>query len=344
MLRFISLPLAAAVLLAACNASNVGNLPTSASANEALRNQTGREYLYVADQDVYQSRERQLIQRFLLSDGIPQKSPGFTIYPSSGFTPGDLVSVDGTGNVYSLTSGGDGPVYVFAADKKVPKYSLDLPNPAACTGDPSNAIQVSAMTTDSQGHVFVNFATWAVGAKTKRPVPAVGKNGTICSGIWVFAPGARGNQTPIVTIPLERIRAATELAVDGSGNLYAAISGTHVAEYANAATKPVRTRLFYSPHRTVGAVATDETGNVFIVTSIGYSSPRINRYSATGNPHDGPINSFEPATGGFLATLARHVFVTNGETLNVYHAYENGPQQPLFAFNSHEIYTMAVGP
>jgi hypothetical protein len=344
MLRLMTASLATAVLLAACNASNVGSLPRSAAATEALGNQAGREYLYVADQDIYQDRERQLIQRFLLRDGIPQKNPGFSIYPSSGFTPGDLIAVDGTGNVYSLSSGGDGPVYVLAADKKVPKYSLELPNPAACNGDPSNAIQVSAMTADSQGHVFVNFATWASGAKTKHRKVAVGSNGAICSGIWVFAPGATGKQAPIVTIPLERIRAATELAVDNAGNLYAAINGTHVSEYANATTNPVRTRTFYSPHHTVGAVATDETGNFFICTFAGSSSPRINRYSAPGNPRDGPINSFEPATGGFLATLARHVFVTDGETLNVYHAYENGPQQPLFAFKSHEIYTLAVGP
>ncbi|HXM06778.1 MAG TPA: hypothetical protein VN936_04905 [Candidatus Acidoferrum sp.] len=102
----------------------------------------------------------------------------------------------------------------------------------------------------------------------------------------------------------------------------------------------MRTRTFYSPHHTVGAVTTNETGNFFISTSIGSSSPRINRYSASGNP----INSIDPESGGFLAALGRHVYSTDGRTLAVYHAYERGPQKPLFSFGSHELYTIAVGP
>jgi hypothetical protein len=351
MRNFSAVAISASMLLAACTASNVASLPSSSNAVQLnavtsvqQRATGGRQYLYVADQDIYESRERQLIQRFLLRDGIPQKNPGFTIYPSAGFQPGDLIGVDGAGKLYSTLSAFDGPVSVFAPDAKTPAYNLVLPNPAACNDSSSSVIQVSAMTVDSKGHIFVNFATWAQDLHGKHLAPAVAPDGTICSGIWIFAPGSHGKRAPIQTIPLERVRAGTELAVDGSNNLYAAINGTHVVEYANATTKPVRTQVYYDRHHNVGSVAADEAGNVFIGTTVGGGSfPRINRYS-TGNFHDGPINSIVPANGGFLATLARHVFVSDGHEIDVYHAYERGPQQSLYTFSSHEIYSLAVGP
>src|SRR5580658_772047 len=79
---YSTIAIASAVLLSACSAQNIASLPTSATGvaqssvtNAQRRAAGGREYLYVADQDIYESRERQLIQRFLLHDGIPEQNP-----------------------------------------------------------------------------------------------------------------------------------------------------------------------------------------------------------------------------------------------------------------------------
>jgi hypothetical protein len=331
--------------LAACSGFNAASVPPSAAIGDAATG-GGRQYLYVARPTL---EHRGLIERYLLHDGIPQKRPGFTIRIGTSYA--DQIAVTGDGTIFALNldSNNNGPVVAYAPGRHVVERTIRLPEPRACFHDPSSVIYASTIATDRQGFLFVAFATFA-GGNTPRRTAVNEPANAVCAGIWVFSPGADGKAIPVVTIPLPRDTVVTTMSVDPSDNLYADITQTHVVEFANATTLPVRTRVFHGPDRHMQSVTTDELGNVFIgTTKDDYTVGHVNRFTAEDQPRDGPVNSI--VLGGpdahfvsSLAALSRHVFVADGYNIGVYHAFESGPQNPIVTVNGRDIESIAIGP
>jgi hypothetical protein len=304
---------------------------------------SGRNYLYV---DRATALHKVLIERYLLHDGIPEKAPGFTITSPRPFDYRGQIAVAGDGTLF-VVSGETNAIEVFAFGKHTPERSIGLPSHGPCERNPSSEYEVSTIAADRQGYLFVQFVTYYTAGK-----PADPPKEKVCTGIWVFAPGAKGHATPVLTIPLPRATYSNSVSVDPAENLYIALGTYEVREYADATTQPVLTRDFHRPSNLRPLATTDESGNVFIVTTKDlYGSEHINRFTATGNPHDGPVNSIDVNTPNphfptSITAFARHVYIVNQQEtgIEMYHAYQHGPQTPFAFVNAKNVTSIQVAP
>jgi hypothetical protein len=325
-------------------------IPETAGMNGAvssIQHADDRQYLYVDRQTLY---HHQLLERYLLRDGIPNKSPDFTIHFGASFGYAAQIAVAGDGTLFVMSES-SGPIFAFARNSREPERSIIIPQSGPCVSSPSRAFFTTSLAVDQRGYVFVQFVTYGTDGK---PVPSqdLPQHRAICDGVWVFASGANGAATPVATIPLPEVTYATALSVDPSDNLYMALNQSHVLEFADATTRPVRTRVFHGPSHVMQLVTTDETSNVFIVTTKGlYGSEHINRFTATGEPHDGPASSIDVDTSNphiavSMAALARHLYIVNDDEtgIELYHAYQSGPQKPFDFVKAKNVASIAIGP
>jgi hypothetical protein len=304
---------------------------------------SGRNYLYV---DRATALHKVLIERYLLHNGIPEKAPGFTITSPRPFDYGGQIAVAGDGTLFVI-SDETNAIDAFAFGKHTPERSIDLPSHGPCVRNPSAEYDISTIAADRQGYLFVQFVTYYTAGK-----PAGPPQDKVCAGIWVFAPGVKGHATPVLTIPLPLATYSHSLSVDPADNLYIALGTYEVREYADATTQPVLTREFRSSSHLRPLATTDESENVFIVTTKGlYGSEHINRFTATGNPHDGPVNSIDVNTPNphfptSMTAFARHVYLVNDEEtgIEMYHAYQRGPQTPFAFVNAKNVTSIQVAP
>lgn len=336
--------------LTSCNASVVAGVGQSEQIQASgltadARSVNGRRYLYVDRQTYY---HRQLLERYLLRDGLPDKSPGFTIRLAPSFGYSSQIAVGGDGTLFMMVNGA-GPIFAFARNAHEPERAIEIAQKGPCVRNPSRSFFTTTIAADERGYVFVQFVTYGTDGKplAARDLPA----NAVCDGVWVYAPGANGYARPAVTIALKGVQYSTAMSVDPSDNLYIALDQSTVVEYSNATTQAIRTRVFHGPGRFRQLVATNESGDAFIATTKGTRvTEHINRFTASDDPPDGPASSIDvqssPLVPMSMAALARHVYIVNDDELGVeiYHAYQNGPQAPIALLRAKNVGSFVVGP
>ncbi len=302
-------------------------------------------HLYVA---VTTATHYPSIERFRIVHGLPESTPD-RVYEGYG----GLIAVSGNGTLYAfgnLSSGN--AIYAFGPRGTKPVRELEIPSPGRCGVSSSEETEISALATDAQGYLFAAIYTFAgLASRTHGVVPAR-LGGVPCNGVAVFAPGANGKVEPAQTIPLGRRTIITGIAVDPRDNLYITELPYTIAEFTNAVTDPLRTRLFHtkSPAH-VSSIATNDAGDVFISNvNYGYKTGWIDRYSSSAKSKGPPTSEiqFQGSNLHFLRSIAvgrRVLYDVDGfDSVDLYHALQNGSQSPFYSFAANDVSAVAVGP
>jgi hypothetical protein len=110
----------------------------------------------------------------------------------------------------------------------------------------------------------------------------------------VFAPGAKGDAKPLLTIPLPNGATAVRgMAIDPTGNLYVSTDANEVDEYASPETSPTLTRTLKGNAQmlTPWSLAFDPTGELYVANT-GFNNVLAYSPTANGNaPADRAISS-----------------------------------------------------
>lgn len=299
-------------------------------------------HLYVA---VETSTQYQSVERFRLVKGIPQSTPD-RVYEGYG----ELTAVGGDGTLYAFGSGG--VIYAFPPGSDKPARSIEVGNPTHCGGSSSQETEIPALASDSQGYLFAAIYTYDGGLRAHRRSMGPADGSVPCNGVVVFAPGANGNPKPVQTISLGKRAIVTGIAVDSQDDLYVGESRNTVAEYANSVTAPHRTRVFRTVKPVdVTSVATDGAGNVFIsYVSQSYKGGFIDRYAPTAKSKAPPSSEIRLTGSGlhFLRSIAafrRVLYNVDGfDSVDLYHARQNGDQSPFYSLPASGVSSVSVGP
>jgi hypothetical protein len=173
----------------------------------------------------------------------------------------------------------------------------------------------------------------------------------LCEDVAVYSPTADGRARPIALIHFPEPHWLMNLAVDGADNLFVDDSLHDVVEFADAATKPRKTRVFKGGYvGTAHSIATDAAGNLYIAsTDPSYQSGRIERYAPSADGAGPPTATITLAPDVYLflalAERGRVLYVDPQDSgVDLYHAHKNGIQSPFYSFTASYVTSMATGP
>jgi hypothetical protein len=289
------------------------------------------------------------VKRFPLVNGIPQGKPD-RVYPGHG----QLVAVSSYGTLYASdpSTGRGMTVYAFDGGNTKPDRTIQLPFPRNCGVYSSQVTQINALAADPQGNLFVGILTFDQGA-SRRPHTSASlrpSGRTLCNGVAIFAPDAKGRAKPIQSIDLGQSAWVNSLAVDAADNLYIGNYPTAILQYANAVKDPTQTRSFQvrSP-AWVSSLTIDAAGDIF-VSSTNYQTAAIDRYTPKVPSQGPPTNEIALAGSGFHALLSiavrgRDLYADDKiSSVDLYHARKNGPQTPFYSLAFPYVRSVAVGP
>ncbi|MBV8197487.1 MAG: hypothetical protein JO263_05090 [Candidatus Eremiobacteraeota bacterium] len=330
------------IALAACQ-SPAGAPPLRVLPSGAAREPTQPKtatYLYASAAPLNNAS----IERFRLSNGVPAKKPDL-VYPGYG---GSL-AVGGDGTLYAGygTTSGTGVIDVFPPGTTRPAREILVPNISAqCRAGPGGFTGINAVAADAKGYVLAAIYTSPFAAlrrawKGHLPWP--------CEGVAIYPPGAMGYVHPSQVIRYSG--AIIDIAVDAADRLYVAHDRVIVDEFKNAIVAPTRTRTFRS--RFVGYVKTIATGaraDVFIAgTDWEYRNGHIDRFDSHSKGHGPPASLITLGPGAhLLLSMAEHgrvLYVDDTDkTVDLYHAYQGGPQSPFYSLPVTKVFSIAVGP
>ena len=322
-------------VLAACGAAPLAPVAVSPQmrvlGDGAPPARSGHVYVAVTTSTHYPS-----VERFKLVNGVPESSPD-RVYKGYG----GLVAVSSNGTMYAFGNYSQGGIYAFGPRGNKPLRKIEFSGPRHCGDSSGEETSVSALASDAQGNLFAAIYTYAGGRPRRVP----------CNGVAIFAPDANGKVAPVQTISLPDA-IITGIAVDASDNLYVAELPYTVVEFTNAVSGPKPGRVFHTESPThVSSIATDGAGDVFISNiNYGYQTGWIDRYA----PHakgKGPPTSQIVLQGSklhdLIAIAAGHheLFVADGyDSVDLYHARQNGGQSPFDSLAANDPSSVAVGP
>lgn len=298
-------------------------------------------HLYVA---VNTSNQYLAVERFRLRGGIPEKQPDFTLNGYTGF-----LAVAGDGTLYVDSQSFNTTIYAFPPNSDMPSREIQIPNPIPGCKGLTSFTAVTAIAADKAGYLFVGINTYDSPHPSEHYAVTSANLNLPCDGVAIFAPS--GSQ------PVQTIRLAGEhgeikgLAVDSRDNLFIAKYPNIVAEYSNAATQPVRTRLFRNRYiHQVQSVATGPTGDVYIASISDYSAGWIDRYTRIAKGSGPPTSTVTLAASGLhflysIAAFRRYLYVDDTfNSVDLYYSHENGSQYPFMSIPASEVVSVAVGP
>lgn len=289
------------------------------------------------------------VKVFPFVKGIPQSKPD-RVYRGHG----EIIAVSSDGTLYASDPLSASPMTVYAFDGGHTKLdrTIRIPYPSNCGVSSSQVTQINALAADPQGNLFAGILTYDQDA-SRRPhwkAPLRPSLHVPCDGVAIFAPDAKGRAKPIQSIDLGLQAWVNSLAVDASDNLYIGNYPTAILQYANAVKSPTQTRSFQTRYAGwVSSLATDAAGDIF-VSNTNYQTAVIDRYAPNVPSQGPPTNEIALAGSGFhsllsIAVRGRDLYADDKiDSVDLYHARKNGPQNPFYSLTFFYVRSVAVGP
>jgi hypothetical protein len=280
-------------------------------------------HLYAAGALVSGSNVRTFVRRYAVRNGIPDRGSDRR-YPGA-WAP---LALDSANSLYTVEYLPAAPtVYVYPPNSNKPNRTLTLTCP-----DGSCSPQVGALAVDAHGYLYVGY-NWVVQSEHCHCA-------LYFSVVWIFAPGATGNATPIQTIWIDQgsvITSVGGLALHNRDLLVSTNgSANAVCTYRTPVTNPTLVRTLTGPGIVDPYGLAIDHGEVYVANNYGTPGPWfVAAYPVDASGSQYPDREIEVSgeknIGIGIAVKANRLFVPDYIANGVYEvdATKGGAQQPL---------------
>jgi hypothetical protein len=284
-------------------------------------------------------------------------SPPVTVYPfgsngNIGPFGESISSVTGLSLPFGIAVDSNGNLYV--ANNNTNSVTV-YRNPASASGNAAPTATIAGANTG-----LINPSGVALDANGNIYVANLGSLTLAPDTVTVFAAGSNGNVAPIATItgPATGLNYPTAIALDSSGKLYVANSGTQNGGADTVTVYPAGSNGNAQPSATISGagtglvtpwgVALDSSGNIYVAndgSSVGQLDS-VTVYPAGSNGNVQPSATISGANtglnspGGIAVDLSGYIYVTNDgaltsnpDNITVYSPGSNGNISPFYTLN-----------
>jgi hypothetical protein len=272
------------------------------------------------------------IQRFRLVHGVPVAPPDLVYREYDG-----PIAVGRDGTLYAKRGRW---IYAFPFGSTTPSRRILIPRLVIWCSD---AGLFGPAAVDSRGFLWVFIDATVSGARGMQPVTTPDRGHLPCYGTVAFAPSAKGRAAPVQTISTG---AFGGVALDDAENLYAIAGGdVYGQEYSNALLAPQLIRVFERPLTYPSALTVDGDGDLFVLNTGNPDTIMVYKTRTGGST---PADTIVLQQANYATSLAvddRLLYVpTAYVSVDVYQAFLNGPQLPVYSLPLRGADSAAVGP
>jgi hypothetical protein len=272
------------------------------------------------------------IQRFRLVHGLPVAPPDLVYREYYG-----PIAVGRDGTLYATRGRW---IYAFPFGSTTPNRRILIPRLVTWCSD---AGLFGPTAVDRAGYLWVFIDATVSGTRPRRSLASPDRGHLPCYGTVAFSPTAQGRAAPVQTI---YTGAFAGVALDDDENLYGIAGGdVYVQEYSNALLAPRLIRAFTRPLSYPSALTADSDGDLFVLNT-GNPDTILVYKTRTGGSQ--PANTIVLQQANYAISLAVKgalLYVPTAYTsVDVYQAFVNGPQLPLYTLPLKNAASIAVGP